>query len=447
MDMPVGVWVHYGFESSPYSTSALTTTDADESLLVGRDAELRVILRDLASGTQMVALEGDYGVGKSSLAAVATSSASRWRRDRRGAPLFLPSGTPLELEESDTATKLEKRAYYQVAGAILTHAKQLLSDGIPLQQVAEFHSWLGTAAGGGWSAGIGASYPGVGGLNFSAGRSRSANTSTGFNDSGAITLIDSWLATLFPGAGDGGVILLLDNLEVLRRFPNAVQLFESLRDRLFKRKGLRWIISGAEGTVRAALTTPKMSGVFPEPIDVLPLPHEQVKEVLSRRESALRSRSDSKLPVSATAFEAAYIATGRNLRVALGLAERFSLRTDPGVMVWKSVAERDALFADWRAAEGRKIVEQVSGKVKPAGWKVLTALVTVRDGFATPGDYADFGYNSMSSLLHQVQPLAQLGLLTYTVDEEDARRRLITATENGRLAVAARHSASLDPGL
>ena len=104
----MGVWGHYGFRSSPYSTSALRVDDADESLLVGRDDELGLVLRDLMSGTQMVALEGDYGVGKSSLAAVAASMASRWRQDTRSiAPLFLAPGRPLELDESDTAASLE----------------------------------------------------------------------------------------------------------------------------------------------------------------------------------------------------------------------------------------------------------------------------------------------------------------------------------------------------
>lgn len=56
MDLPVGVWGHYGFRSSPYSTSALQVADADETLLVGRDAELKTVLCDLMSGTQMVAL-------------------------------------------------------------------------------------------------------------------------------------------------------------------------------------------------------------------------------------------------------------------------------------------------------------------------------------------------------------------------------------------------------
>ena len=435
----MGVWGHYGFRSSPYSTSALQVADADESLLVGRDHELRIVLRDLMSGTQMVALEGDYGVGKSSLAAVATSMASRWRGDKSSiAPLFLAPGRPLELEEKDTASSLERRAYFQVAGSILTNEDRLAREGITLKQLNDFRHWLTTPTGGGWSAGIGASFPAVIGANLSGGRAKASNTSAGFTESGIITLIDSWLAAMFATPEAGGVILLLDNLEVLGRFPKGVQVFESLRDKLFKRQGLRWIISGAEGTVRAALSTPKMSGVFPEPIDIAPLPHDLVKSAIERREAVFRARSDAKLPVSPEAFEEAYIATGRNLRITLGLAERFSLRTEPGDMAWMTPEQRDARFWDWRVREGQRVIQQVSEKVTETRWRVLTTLVSQFDGFATSANATDFGYKSWSSLQPHIQALASLNLVTFTTDEQDGRRRTITATETGRLAVATR---------
>lgn len=439
MDFPVGVWGHYGFRSSPYSTSALRVADSDEPLLVGRDDELNLVLRDLISGTQMVALEGDYGVGKSSLAAVATSIASGWRREKNSvAPLFLATGKPLELEENDSASSLERRTYFQVAGSILANEDRLLREGFVLKQLNDFRHWLTTPTGGGWSAGIGASFPSVVGGNISGGKSRTPNTSAGFTESGVITLIDSWLATIFASPESGGVILLLDNLEVLSRFPKGVQVFESLRDKLFKRQGLRWIISGAEGTVRAALTTPKMSGVFPEPIEISPLPHDLVKLVIERREVAFRTRGDAKLPVSPEGFEDAYVATGRNLRITLGLAERFSLRTEPGNMAWMTPEKRDARFWEWRVLEGEKVIKQVSGRVTETRWKILTTLVTQLDGFATSASAAEFGYKSWGSLQTHIQALAALGLLNYTADEDDARRRIVTATETGRLAVATR---------
>mgnify|MGYP000878144859 CR=1 FL=1 len=437
MDIPTGVWQHYGYSGSPYSTTALRIDNADERLLVGRDDELTTVLRDLASGGQVVALEGDYGVGKSSLAAVAAYQASRWKRRRTSVPLFLATRRPLELSESETDAEFERRVYYQVAAAILLVAEDLIRDGYKLRLVDDFRRWLETPEAASWSAGIGITTP-LGGGSVSAGRGKSVNSGKGFNDSGVTTLVDSWLTEIFPNAENGGVILLLDNLEVLGKFPAAPQMFESLRDRLFKRPGLRWIISGAEGMVRTALNTPKMSGVFPEPIELRPLDPSDAPEVIRRRASVMQTRADAKLPVSPEAFESAYLATGKNLRVALGLAERFSMRTDPASMVWKSQDERDEEFLAYRNSEGLKVVESLVKKVSKTGWRVLEKLVRDLDGVCSPGDYDKFNYANMSSLIAQIQPLAALGLIDYTVDENDARRRVVTATERGRLAVASR---------
>ncbi len=52
MEVPFGVWSHYGFSRSPFSTTALANHPADEQLLVGRDEELKTVLRYLASGVQ-----------------------------------------------------------------------------------------------------------------------------------------------------------------------------------------------------------------------------------------------------------------------------------------------------------------------------------------------------------------------------------------------------------
>jgi hypothetical protein len=438
MEIPAGVWSHYGYESTPYSTTALRIKDADERLLVGRDEVLKLILRDLASGSQMIALEGDYGVGKSSLAAVATSQAARWKTRRVSGPRFLASGSPLELIETDTAESLEKRAYYQIAGAILAESHRLVGDGLKLNQIKQFERWLMSSDAGSWSAGIGLSFPGLIGANGSLSGSSSPNSSAGFSDHGIVTMIDSWLAEIYPSPEHGGVILLLDNLEVLARFSNATRLFESLRDRLFKRPGLRWIISGAEGMVRTALSTPKMSGVFSDPIELLPIESTTVADVVTRRAEVLKQRSDAKLPVSPEAFEAGYLATGQNLRFALGLADRFSMRTDPAQLIWADQAQRDRRYLQYRVGEGTKIIDSLSSDMTAAGWRIVTVLVRDKNGVGSPSEFADFGYRDANSLLRQIEPLARIGLLTIAVDDDDSSRRVITATEKARLAVSSR---------
>jgi hypothetical protein len=442
MDKPVSVWRQYGYASTPYSTSAIAVADASAKLLVGRDQELESLLLRLTSGASLIAIEGDYGVGKSSLAAAAAAVASDWPV-HQGESWFLAAPSPLEFFADDTVDAFEMRSYYQVAGSIIANAKKLQSDGYKLLDIAAFSAWLQSPEGRSWNAGIGLSAATIGSVTVSAGKARSSNSSKGFSDAGAISLIDRWLAELFPDSDRGGIILRLDNLESLARSSSLVALFEALRDRLFKRPGLRWIISGAEGMVRVALSTPKMTGTFSDPIDLSPLPPSSVPEVIRRRGVHLRARNNAVLPVDPITFEEVYLHTGQNLRFTLGLADRYSMASDPARVLWMSESERAGAFLAYVRREGERVVAQLDKRMTAATWRVLSALVVKMAGFASPSQHPRFGYANMAPLLSQVAKLSELGLIDYMVDEDDGRRRRIIATNQGRLAVAMRDGWSI----
>lgn len=407
---------------------------------MGREDELEVVLSDLLSGAHLVALEGDYGVGKSSLAAVAAHRAAQWGASPEA--WFLPPAgeLPLELKGGESTEAFEKRVYFRIAAAILPLADRLLSEGFVLANLDAFRQWLNSPGGGGWSAGIGASIAGFGG-NITAARSKNPTSSSGFTDSGVITLLDSWLMELFGTRAVGGVFCILDNLEVLGSFDDAVVLFEALRDRMFKRSGLVWIVCGAEGMVRTAFNTPKMSGVFQEPIDVAPLEPGLMADVIRARAEVLKRDDDAVLPVSPEAFEFVYRATGENLRFALGLADNYSLRAKPAIIAELDSPERDGAFYAYVRQEGIKAVQQLSSKVGSADWKVLTVLVQEKSGNCSPGEFADFGYGDMPPLLARVKRLEQAGLIRYVKDDQNKKRRMIMVENSGRLAVFSRGDA------
>lgn len=434
---PASKWDVYGFRSTPYSTNELGPDSQAEKLLVGRDEELKTLHSDLVSGASLMALEGDYGVGKSSLAAAAAFGASNWRV-RHGDAYFLSTPQALELHAAETVDEFERRSYFQIARVILSNAKRLTADGNRLDGAQALTRWLLSPEGTGWNAGIGLSAAVLGGIELSGGKTRAANTSAGFTDAGVIAIIDNWLNELFPDISRGGVILRLDNLENLGRDYRLVETFESLRDRLFKRRGLRWILSGAEGMVRTALSSPKMTGSFAEPLDVLPIPHDLAPDVIRRRAEVLATRAQWVLPVEPDAFERIYTRTGRNLRFSLSLADTYSLRADAGRVVWLSKEERAEEFFKYVELEGDRVVRQLAKRLPLAAQKVLTMLVNQKNGFASPSEYQDFGYQKMPSLLAQITTLKDLGLVTYAVDEGDARRRRITVSNNGRLVAALR---------
>lgn len=432
---PPSKWDKYGFRSTPYSTNELGPDSEAERLLVGRDRELETLYSDLVSGASLMALEGDYGVGKSSLAAAAAFGAANWRV-RQGDPFFLSTPRSLELNASESVDEFERRSYFQIAAVLLSKARRLIADGNKLDGASALARWLLSPEGTSWNAGIGLSAALLGGIEISGGKSRAANTSAGFTDAGVIALIDNWLAELFPDISRGGVILRLDNLENLGRDYKLVETFESLRDRLFKRKGLRWILSGAEGMVRTALSSPKMTGSFAEPLDVLPIAHELAPEVVRRRAAVLSTRANAVLPVEPDVFEKLYIKTGRNLRFSLSLADTYALRADAARVSWLSKSERADEFFRYVELEGDRVVRQLAKKVPTAAQRVLGVLVNEKNGFASPSEFLDFGYQKMPPLLAQINVLKDLGLVKYAVDEDDARRRRITVSNNGRLVAA-----------
>jgi DNA-binding MarR family transcriptional regulator len=230
------------------------------------------------------------------------------------------------------------------------------------------------------------------------------------------------------------VICFLDNLEELQDSATALRVMEPLRDPLFKRAGLCWIVSGAQGMVRAAYSSPKMTGVFLDPIDVMPLAVGTAPEVVAKRIELLSQDASAVAPVSASAFARVYEYIGHNLRYSLNLAERYAFGHEPADLASLLEEERDARFDAWVGAEAEKIYTAYARDLSKADWRVFDTLLKDKSGSCSPSEYIDFGYSNMPPLLVRVHKLEEANLVTYTVDEGDQRRRTISVTDHGRLA-------------
>lgn len=434
---PTSIWHDYGFSGNPYSTDPIEPSADGRKLLVGREEQLRKIGRHLAGGASVVALEGDFGVGKTSLAAAAAYEASQWRAD--GGPLFVSIQGRLSLRIEDTRESFERKVMRAVATTLLEHEAALRADGRSLPGAEGVRRWLQSPEGGGWSAGAGLV------ASVSGGRTRTPSGSAGFNEVGLAELVDDWLEGLFPDRSAGGVICFLDNLEELHDSTTALKVMEPLRDALFKRPGLRWIVSGAQGMVRAAYSSPKMTGVFLNPIEVPPLPHDEVPQVIAARTMALRQSHDAMEPVSKAAFANLYRSIGQNLRYALNLAERYAYDQEPATIQAMTKEERDAAFDAYVLREANAIYDAYSTGLTKADWKVFEILLRDFSGACSPSEYANFGYSAQPPLLNRIQKLVGAHLVTYTKDEADARRRTVSVTDHGRLAYYRRTTSTDSP--
>lgn len=115
---------------------------------------------------------------------------------------------------------------------------------------------------------------------FGGGKTTSINDSKGFDVHGFFSIVDRLLAMAFR---EGGVICILDNLEILNTSQVARERLEALRDDLFSKHGIRWVVCGARGIVRSVADSARLQGRLQEPIIILPLDGGAIHDLIKAR--------------------------------------------------------------------------------------------------------------------------------------------------------------------
>jgi hypothetical protein len=95
-------------------------------------------------------------------------------------------------------------------------------------------------------------------LGFGPGKGLSPNESIGFIESGFPDKITKLLENIFPDNDSGGIIYIIDNLELLESSKNTLLKIEALRDTLFNLRGVRWILCGAYGILPGIIQSPRL---------------------------------------------------------------------------------------------------------------------------------------------------------------------------------------------
>jgi len=272
---PVQIWPHLGFEDTPYSTLPLLPVARDARLLAGREAALDEIKYRLVNDRTMIPLQGDFGVGKSSVANVAAWYASTWRK--QGPQIYIPVAKPFVLDIG-TLAEFPREVYRRVARALISGAEALADDYRGLARVDDMKDWISApiirAGGGGGTA------FGFGG-QFSV--TKAINATDAMEEDGLRAIVTEWLDSAFGDDKPGAVICVLDNMETLGSGRTVAQLIEAHRDSLFTANGLRWILCGAERIFDGISTRRKLHGFFSDPIEIGPLSDDEAREVVSRR--------------------------------------------------------------------------------------------------------------------------------------------------------------------
>lgn len=421
----MSLWNDLGFSDNPYSTRPVPGDELGESLLVGRDVELRRLARYLRSSDTHPTLEGPNGVGKTSLTSVASYRAKREWVEGVHQQALIPAGEPFQLTPDDALPEFKRRVFFRVAQAFIDNHEKLRNRGFSVPDIDRINQWLNSPIIGGRSLGL--SLTGAGGLN--AGTTASANSSAGFTEAGFAAAVTGWLRDCFPTNASGGFICVIDNLELLETSRSARALLEALRDEVLGVQGLRWVLCGARGIVRSAASSPRLQGVLAEPINLDPIGEEHIQPLITARLNAFKIDVSPVAPVEPQGFEHLFKVGNRNLRNAFKYSEDFSFwAADHGLEKLPS-EDKYHLLEAWMAETSDNYLRDTTGVGRRA-WEVFDALVQ-KGGATSPSEYAEFGFESNQAMRPHLRALEEANMIESAIDESDNRRKTISVTPRG----------------
>lgn len=423
-------WTNFGFRESPYITDPIPPTEEGNRLLVGRERELTRLIRQLTSSRLHPTIEGDNGVGKTSLVSVAGYRLRKAFIDGATGQALLPLGRTFQLTPGDSADTLLRKVLFEVAGAMIRNHEILKRAGFAVPDVNDINRWLNSPLFSSGSAGV--SVLGSGGT---ASKGTTPNTTSGFSEAGFSAMVGRWLEECFSSKEAGGFICVIDNLELLESSQVARVLLESMRDTVLDQHGLRWVLCGARGIVRTGASSQRLEGRLAEPMELMPIDDDDVADVVVRRIEVYRIDEHAVAPVESAGFQHLYEVLNRNLRNALKLCEDFSFW-----MIDQDIAPPDpvqnyALLEVWLTDQADRYTTDT--RIGNRAWQVFDALGAM-SGRCSPSDFDFFGFNSSMTMRPHVKALEDANLVQTTFDDYDKRRKTIVMTPRGWLVRYAR---------
>lgn len=416
----------WNFTDNPFSAMPLKGDLTGNQLLVGREEELRKVLFRLKSGGSAVCLEGPVGVGKTSLANVAAYRAeSHYLQAPNSTPLLIPCRATFQIAKDESPENFRFRILTEVAQTLIEKAPSF-KVGVHMNKSIALDKWLNNPLMGQIQAQIPA---------FGLGGGIQPNDAQGFAVSGFVKLVTDWLASIFPDEQTGGVVCVIDNLELLETSAVAKRTIESLRDTLFTIRGIRWILCGAHGIINSVVASPRLVGHLGEPLLVPPLQLAQAQDVFSARIATFKdhTKQDQYLPLLSDDFHRLYLIVNRNLRQTLAYANEYCLSVAELGQLPKADAEKSERFNFWIKRRAEDIRDSVKSQVSPRAMQLFGDSIKKMNGEFSPSDCESLGFNNLQGMRPYVKSLEEVGLLQAEKDDVDQRRKTISVTGKGWL--------------
>lgn len=418
------MYKNWGFSQNPFDTSPLPASEAGEKLLAGRSKVLEVVKSRILNGPKITTIEGLNGIGKTSIANVASYQVERDSLLKKIYGLYLPCRKTFQLNGEKKPEDFKAEVLREVIQTLIERRGELPEQPGKTQsfQNGALERWLNSTEDQAFQAGFG---------GFVVGWGRNQQSGGGFESSGFSRAAEEWLRKVFPSPVDGGVICIIDNLELLKTSEAARQVMEELRDVLFVLPGIRWIMCGALGVVRGVASSPRLEGYLHRPVEVKDLAGLYTKDLFTSRIEAFREREGANLPVSYSDFEDIYSVYDGNIRSVLHSLDEYCCYIED--------CEFDSLddvthvvFPDWLDDESDKAFKALEGDVGERELRTLAYACSKSSPFRF-SDYGFFEFTSQKDFRHCITALENSGVLQTIEFENDSSRKYIQVSAKGLL--------------
>jgi hypothetical protein len=421
----MSIYGDWGFKQNPFEQTPLGPDRTGETLLVGRKTELAELKAQIENPPKLPTVEGLNGVGKTSLVNVAGFQLFQNFVKTGKGPLFVPCNRSFQLTRESTAQNFVESIWYGVAQTIIELKTLLEREGANLRNLPEIDKWLNSPIYENVQAG--ATAFGFGG----SGGHGSVPAGKGFEKEGFARSVKEWLRCVFPNRKDGGIICIIDNLELLLQAEATRQVLEEIRDSLLTVPGIRCVLCAANGIIYSVVSSPRLAGLLHAPIELKGIAKDAARDVLdSRIRTYAYVFGRAYLPITLAGFEELYRLLNSNLRSALSEADDYCMwaaRFKP-----ESNEKKDGMLHDYLLEQGKKVHAVTGTQVARRAWKVFDHAITIGGSFA-PGDFASFGFNSAEAFRPSVKELEDVHLVDSVRDDTDQRRKSIVVTPKGYL--------------
>lgn len=435
-------YANWAFKENPFQPSPLHPDSRGERLLVGRDRELDTVKKRLHKQGKITCVEGPVGVGKTSLVNIAAFQCLNGYISQKASQLLIPCTQTFQLTPGETLDDFCIHVFTAVAQTLIVKANEIRGIGLDLSNRSTLDAWLNSPNVTHVQAGLK--------FYFEVSRNTQLNTSSGFSTSGFIRLVKEWLKEIFPAHGSGGVVCIIDNLELLETGNKARKILEGLRDRLFDTVGLRWVFCGANGIVSSVVASPRLGGYLVRPVlEIGSVGGEKIPEILKKRSEEFATRyGDEYLPILTSDLQQLYWIINFNLRDLLAHADDYCTYIFEHAKRPTTDTTKHKEFESWLKKQTVDQYQDLAKRMPKDAWELLdTAMSEELKGSFGPGDFNIFKKNSYSAIEYStfkrhMGKFEDFGLVARSVNDsenDEKKRTLYHVTSKGALVHYARH--------